>query len=62
MVIGCLYCCWSRAILGPVPACDVDDLFSVSRLLDESVIGIAESIDGLIGLSPANEGCGGFGQ
>ena len=48
--------------MGPVPACDVDDLFSVSRLLDESVIGIAESIDGLIGVSPANEGCGGFGQ
>jgi len=31
------------------------------QLLDESMIGIAESVDGLIGLSSVNEGCG-FGQ
>lgn len=30
MVVGCLYCCWSRAILAPVLACDVDDFFGFS--------------------------------
>lgn len=32
------------------------------QLLDESMIGIAESVDGLIGLSSVNEGRGSFGR
>lgn len=38
-----------------------DVLLDHLQLLDESMIGIAESVDGLIGLSSVNEGRDSFG-